>query len=273
MRTSQIGAGWSSPVARQAHNLKVTGSNPVPATIILQMKSMRWPASAGFSICSQTFPRIPSKSVIFQSVGLIPAIVTIQCKILLGPMGTKGTKSRWRFAPLFSVSWQQFGASGASRLIASYRRTLATRHCITPRSVPPTVGLQVGWYVALDATTGRRNGESRLLAHTQYTKWLPCWRRPEWRTLTPRSSCPTIRPRRFHLPRPVGQASEEETGWYRDTGALPLSRASEEKDGFVKGSNGFRSRRPASMRVHPSSSQARDGHQEASYAFRAAIDD
>jgi len=26
-------AGWSSPVARQAHNLKVTGSNPVPATL------------------------------------------------------------------------------------------------------------------------------------------------------------------------------------------------------------------------------------------------
>jgi hypothetical protein len=25
-------AGWSSPVARQAHNLNVTGSNPVPAT-------------------------------------------------------------------------------------------------------------------------------------------------------------------------------------------------------------------------------------------------
>ena len=28
----RLGAGWSSPVARQAHNLKVTGSNPVPAT-------------------------------------------------------------------------------------------------------------------------------------------------------------------------------------------------------------------------------------------------
>jgi hypothetical protein len=27
-------AGWSSPVARQARNLKVTGSNPVPATKI-----------------------------------------------------------------------------------------------------------------------------------------------------------------------------------------------------------------------------------------------
>ena len=25
-------AGWSSPVARQAHNLEVAGSNPVPAT-------------------------------------------------------------------------------------------------------------------------------------------------------------------------------------------------------------------------------------------------
>ena len=27
-----LGAGWSSPVARQAHNLKVVGSNPTPAT-------------------------------------------------------------------------------------------------------------------------------------------------------------------------------------------------------------------------------------------------
>ena len=28
-------AGWSSPVARQAHNLKVIGSNPIPATKIV----------------------------------------------------------------------------------------------------------------------------------------------------------------------------------------------------------------------------------------------
>src|SRR4029077_15419545 len=28
----RIYAGWSSPVARQAHNLKVVGSNPAPAT-------------------------------------------------------------------------------------------------------------------------------------------------------------------------------------------------------------------------------------------------
>jgi hypothetical protein len=29
---SFLGAGWSSPVARQAHNLKVAGSNPAPAS-------------------------------------------------------------------------------------------------------------------------------------------------------------------------------------------------------------------------------------------------
>ena len=31
-RQCTVGAGWSSPVARQAHNLKVAGSNPAPAT-------------------------------------------------------------------------------------------------------------------------------------------------------------------------------------------------------------------------------------------------
>jgi len=33
-------AGWSSPVARQAHNLKAAGSNPAPATKIPK-KSIR----------------------------------------------------------------------------------------------------------------------------------------------------------------------------------------------------------------------------------------
>jgi hypothetical protein len=38
-------AGWSSPVARQAHNLKVTGSNPVPATRFCRQSLTRPPAS------------------------------------------------------------------------------------------------------------------------------------------------------------------------------------------------------------------------------------
>jgi hypothetical protein len=33
-------AGWSSPVARQAHNLKVVGSNPTPATKIELISSL-----------------------------------------------------------------------------------------------------------------------------------------------------------------------------------------------------------------------------------------
>ncbi len=33
-QTTTPNAGWSSPVARQAHNLKVAGSNPAPATRI-----------------------------------------------------------------------------------------------------------------------------------------------------------------------------------------------------------------------------------------------
>ena len=31
----QLGAGWSSPVARWAHNPTVAGSNPAPATNLL----------------------------------------------------------------------------------------------------------------------------------------------------------------------------------------------------------------------------------------------
>jgi hypothetical protein len=33
-------AGWSSPVARRAHNPKVAGSNPAPATNILNLLIM-----------------------------------------------------------------------------------------------------------------------------------------------------------------------------------------------------------------------------------------
>jgi hypothetical protein len=35
----RLNAGWSSPVARQAHNLKVIGSNPIPATKLIKNPS------------------------------------------------------------------------------------------------------------------------------------------------------------------------------------------------------------------------------------------
>ena len=37
LECSTTDAGWSSPVARQAHNLKVAGSNPAPATKFLRV--------------------------------------------------------------------------------------------------------------------------------------------------------------------------------------------------------------------------------------------
>ena len=40
-------AGWSSPVARQAHNLKVLGSNPSPAPNLLYGSQGYWPNSGG----------------------------------------------------------------------------------------------------------------------------------------------------------------------------------------------------------------------------------
>ena len=51
-------AGWSSPVARQAHNLKVVGSNPTPATNKIATKSIRVARAilsriALFCVCSQ----------------------------------------------------------------------------------------------------------------------------------------------------------------------------------------------------------------------------
>jgi len=45
-QTRHTHAGWSSPVARQAHNLKVTGSNPVPATSFTERRNRSRSASA-----------------------------------------------------------------------------------------------------------------------------------------------------------------------------------------------------------------------------------
>src|SRR3954449_2233913 len=46
-------AGWSSPVARQAHNLKVIGSNPIPATKTRAGRSASSKAAlrGGFRVC------------------------------------------------------------------------------------------------------------------------------------------------------------------------------------------------------------------------------
>src|SRR6476620_3435265 len=47
-------AGWSSPVARQAHNLKVVGSNPTPATTLQSSASQ--PPAPLLASCRDDFP-------------------------------------------------------------------------------------------------------------------------------------------------------------------------------------------------------------------------
>ena len=50
----RIAAGWSSPVARQAHNLKVIGSNPIPATKISPADQCLKGGSPGFFVVGRT---------------------------------------------------------------------------------------------------------------------------------------------------------------------------------------------------------------------------
>ncbi len=42
-KEQKYNAGWSSPVARQAHNLKAAGSNPAPATKIYELYQQESP--------------------------------------------------------------------------------------------------------------------------------------------------------------------------------------------------------------------------------------
>src|SRR5688572_3406371 len=43
--SDEFGAGWSSPVARWAHNPKVAGSNPAPATKLMAISNCQMPIS------------------------------------------------------------------------------------------------------------------------------------------------------------------------------------------------------------------------------------
>ncbi len=52
-------AGWSSPVARRAHNPKVAGSNPAPATKKLSKTTQFWVVflyrSGSFALCAYAY--------------------------------------------------------------------------------------------------------------------------------------------------------------------------------------------------------------------------
>ena len=64
-RPKPVGAGWSSPVARQAHNLKVTGSNPVPATKIPKQNSRLGPSQPAVSCPTPVVtPDLPVSTIV-----------------------------------------------------------------------------------------------------------------------------------------------------------------------------------------------------------------
>jgi hypothetical protein len=55
-------AGWSSPVARQAHNLKAAGSNPAPATIFICSTKSSGLKAGSFSFACLESRRIAASS-------------------------------------------------------------------------------------------------------------------------------------------------------------------------------------------------------------------
>ena len=76
-------AGWSSPVARQAHNLKVTGSNPVPAPKVQSLYAPR-PIVAGVFLYLRVQVRVafaqrsPRQTRIFLPFAAFPSIFSVQ---------------------------------------------------------------------------------------------------------------------------------------------------------------------------------------------------
>ena len=81
-----IGAGWSSPVARQAHNLKVVGSNPTPATNVIEITLSARPASsaglAAFRIAANS-PLSPSSCAFASASQCTTTVSTKLCSALL----------------------------------------------------------------------------------------------------------------------------------------------------------------------------------------------
>jgi hypothetical protein len=72
-------AGWSSPVARQAHNLKAAGSNPAPATKLSPLDQSFGSRLTGFFIDSDSFEdqRRNPRNVPKNGIALRPRLLLI----------------------------------------------------------------------------------------------------------------------------------------------------------------------------------------------------
>ena len=178
-----VDAGWSSPVARQAHNLKVVGSNPTPATI---QAADSFEQSAAFpcvvmcrSICRsdpaeiQGFPRVPTPSV-WRSQRL----QTLPCHTL-------GT---CRDSHILTCSVSPLIASIPQCLLARLRSIFAPRRC--GRHGGPDKPWRPGSSTGSSANTEPFNPDD-LLRECALSRRLQLWDRLQVRQLAnSRNFCP-----------------------------------------------------------------------------------
>ena len=102
----QVIAGWSSLVARQAHNLKVVGSNPTPATTVFGIDTSPYTAQTHKAFVLCLFSRVCANASVL-------AVVTNFIRFSLGSRtdslgGASATGGR--------VGWRSLGARGIERL-------------------------------------------------------------------------------------------------------------------------------------------------------------
>ncbi|MFZ1510959.1 MAG: hypothetical protein WAT35_04955, partial [Tabrizicola sp.] len=74
---------WSSPVARQAHNLKVTGSNPVPATSRTQQKTTQSPITNRADCLAEAVPA-ELRGTAYGMFNLITGVALLLASVIAG---------------------------------------------------------------------------------------------------------------------------------------------------------------------------------------------
>ena len=109
-----IGAGWSSPVAREAHNLEVAGSNPVPATRFSSIETGR---PQGYK--RSTFSDVGLFSFLRRGLKVLPPSSRLELSVSI-KSATSLAATRCRFLPRFgqdshlSLRLAQFGLTGVA---------------------------------------------------------------------------------------------------------------------------------------------------------------
>jgi hypothetical protein len=139
-------AGWSSPVARQAHNLKVAGSNPAPATNQLSLTTAPKHPLAGPLVRPQPRQRANTSSR-KQASPAVPSRARrprhCPCRTTLSPrQSARQTALARAMTRLHPRTGQQPGPATALNLIPPVTPLGADRQrCLPAPSRPPHAGM------------------------------------------------------------------------------------------------------------------------------------